>query len=102
MHDIYVHRVDHPAPWVYRCCINHIIYGHFRTFLERHTLDALHLKHVILFVNVASFNNAVMSYMMSQYCMCIGHMTIYYKRATSASGGQFQLVRWFVRFDSVT
>ena len=57
------------------------------------------LKHVILVVYVTSFNDTMMSYMTSWHCMCVGHVTIYYKRAvnTSAKG-----VRWLVRFNSVT
>ena len=53
------HCMEHPALWVYRCCIIYIIYGHFRQFLGRCTLDVAHLKHVILFVDVMSFNDAV-------------------------------------------
>ena len=41
--------------------------------------------HIILFVDVTSFIDAVTSYMMSQYCTCIGHMAIYYKRAANTS-----------------
>ena len=60
------------------------ILGHF---LGRHALDTPCLKRVILFVNVISFNDAVMSYVMSQCCTCIGHMTIYYKRAANTLVG---------------
>ena len=56
-------------------------------FLRRHTSDVLCLKRIILFVNVTSFDDAVMSYMMSQHCTCIGHMTVYYKRAANTSVG---------------
>ena len=45
-------------------------------------LDNLHLKHIILFVNVTSFNNAMISHDVMAL-QCIGHMTIYYKRATN-------------------
>ena len=55
-------------------------------------------KHVILFVDVTSLNDAVMS----QHHMCIVHMTIYYKRATNTLVGFLPLVCQFVRFDSVT
>ena len=65
-------------------------------------MDALRLKCIILFVDITSFDNAVTSYMMSQCCTCIGHMTIYYKRATNTSGGEFQSVHQFIRFNSVT
>ena len=41
------------------------------------------LKRVILFANVMSLNDAVMS----QHHTCIGHVTIYYKRATNALVG---------------
>ena len=56
-------------------------------FLKTHTLDTLLLNHVILFVDVMSFNDAVTSYMTSQHHMCIGHMTIYYKRAANTLVG---------------
>ena len=47
----------------------------------------VHLKCVILFANVTSLNDAVMSYVMSQHHMGVGHMTIYYKRAANTSVG---------------
>ena len=68
--------------------INHVNNSHFRVFLRRRALDAPHLKRVILFVDVMSFNNAVTSCVMSQHCMCVGHVTIYYKRATNTSVGR--------------
>ena len=67
--------------------INHINYSHFGVFLRRHTLDAPRLKHIILFVDVMSFNDAATSYVMSQHHTCIGHVTIYYKRAMNTSVG---------------
>ena len=70
---------------------HYIIYSHFRE------------AHIIFFVYVTLLNDAVMSYVMSQCRTCIGHMTIYYKRAANASvGGFLPIVRQFVRFDSVT
>ena len=75
--------------------INYINYGCFGVFSRRHTLDAPYLKHIISFVNVTSFNDAMTLYMMSQHHMCIGHVTIYYKRAANTSVG-------LVRFNSVT
>ena len=67
--------------------VNHVNYSHFGVFLRRHTLDAPCLKHVILFVDVTPFTNAVTSYMMSQYHTYIGYMTVYYKRAMNTSVG---------------
>ena len=64
--------------------IHHVIYGRF---LRKCASDTLCLKHVILFVDVTSFNDAVTSYVTSQHCTCIGHMTIYYKRAANTSVG---------------
>ena len=61
--------------------INHINYGRFGVFSRRHTSDMPCLRCVILFVNVTSFNNAMMSYVMSWCCTCIGHVAIYCKRA---------------------
>ena len=56
---------------------NYMIYSHFRPFLRRHTSDTLSLKHVILFVDVTSFNDTVTS----QHHTCIGQVTIYYKKS---------------------
>ena len=47
--------------------------------------DVLCPKHVILFSDVTSLNGTVMSYVMSQCHMCIGHVTFYYKRSAYAS-----------------
>ena len=63
------------------------VHGCFRQFCGGHALDTVCPKHVILFANVKSFQGAVMSYVTSQCCMCIGHMTFYYKRPTNASVG---------------
>ena len=68
-------------------CINQVNYGHFGVVLRRRALDMPCLKRVILFVNVTSFNNAVMSYVTSQHHICIGHVTIYYKRAANTLVG---------------
>ena len=81
------HSMKHLVLWVYCCHITHIIYSHFRKSLGRHASDMAHSKHVILFVNITSFNDAVMSYVMSQCHTCIGHMTIYYKRAANTLVG---------------
>ena len=80
-------RVEHPALWVYRCGINHIIYGCFRPFLGRHVSDMPCRKCIILFVDVTSFNDIVTSYVISQHRMCIGHMAINIKRAANTSEG---------------
>ena len=58
----------------------------FTPILGRHALYAVHPKHIILLVNVTSLNNAVTSYVTSQHCTCIGHVTIYYKRAANTWG----------------
>ena len=55
----------------------------FMAILGKCTLDVVHPKHVILFVNVTSLNDAVTSYVMSQCHTCIGHVTIYCKRAAN-------------------
>ena len=68
--------------------INYIIYGCFGVFSRRPTSDTL-------FINVTSFNDAMTSYVTSRHCTCIGHMTIYYKRAVNTSVE-------LVRFNSVT
>ena len=67
--------------------VNRINYSHSGVFLRRCTLDTPRLKCIILFVHVTPFNNAVTSYVMSQHCMCIGHMTVYYKSAMNTSVG---------------
>ena len=61
-------------------------------FLRRHASDTPCLKHVILFSNVTSFNDAVTSYVMSQHHMCIGHMTVYYKRGANTSMGEVSVI----------
>ena len=63
------------------------IYGRFRQFWGGRALDAVHPKHIILFANVTSLKGTVMSYVMSQHHMCIGHVTFYYKRAIETSLG---------------
>ena len=55
--------------------------------LGGHALDAVRSKHVILFANVMSLNNAVTSHVMSQHHTCIGHMTFYYKMPANTSVG---------------
>ena len=81
------HRTEHPGALGVPYRINHINYSHFRLFLRRRGSDTLCLKRIILFVDVTSFNDTVTSYVMSQHCMYIGHITIYYKRATNTLGG---------------
>ena len=63
------------------------IYGHFRQFWGGRASGTACPKHVILFANVTSLKGAVMSYVMSQHCTCVGHMTFYYKRAADTSVG---------------
>ena len=89
MLNIYVASCGTPSALGVPYHVNHINYGHFGVFLRRHTSDTQCLKRVILFVNVMSFNNAMTSYVMSRHQMCIGHMTIYYKRATNTWVGEF-------------
>ena len=79
--------VEHPALWLHRCCVTHVFLQLFWAILGRCTSDAVPPKCIILFADVTLLNNAVMSYVMSQCCMCIGHVTIYYKRAANASVG---------------
>ena len=55
----------------------------FRQFL----VGVLRPKHIILFSDVMSLKGAVTSYVTSQHCMCIGHMTFCYKRPTNTSVG---------------
>ena len=59
------------------------VYDHFRQFWGGHALDAACPKCVILFADVTSLKGTVMS----QHCMCIGHVTFYYKRSADASVG---------------
>ena len=63
----------------------------FRQFSDN-ALDVPHPK--CLFSDVTSLMSAVMSYVMSQHCMCIGHMTFYYKRSADALVGGSSL--WFI------
>ena len=47
----------------------------------------LHPKCIILFLDVTSLMSAVTSYVTSRCCMCVGHVTFYYKRSADASWG---------------
>ena len=49
--------------------------------------DVARPKCIILFVDVMSLNSTAMSYVMSQHCTCVGHVTFYYKRAAKALVG---------------
>ena len=81
------HCTEHPTLWVHHCHVTRVFLRLFWAILGRCALDAVHPKHIILFVNITLLNNAVMSYVTSQHHTCIGHMTIYYKRAVNASVG---------------
>ena len=81
------HCVEHPALWVSCCHVTHVFLWPFWAILGGCALDAACLKCVILFANVMSLNDTVMSHVMSQHSMCIGHVTIYYKRATNTLVG---------------
>ena len=59
----------------------------FWAILGRRASDMACQKHVILFANITSLNDAVMSYVTLWCHTCIGHVTIYYKRATNALVG---------------
>ena len=61
------HCVEHPVLWVYHCCITHVFLWPFCAILGGHALDMVHPKHIILFADVMSLNDAVMSYVMSQH-----------------------------------
>ena len=91
------HCTEHLVPWVYHCHITPVFYGHFRQFW----VGTLQTWCVILFADVTSLNGAVTSYVMSQHCTCIGHVTFYYKRANKALvGGFLPVVHPFLRFHS--
>ena len=77
------HCAEHLALWVHCCGVTHVYLWPFWATLGGRASDAVLPKCVILFANVTLLNDAVMS----QCCTCIGHMTIYYKRATNASMG---------------
>ena len=81
------HCVEHPALRVHHCHVTHVLLWPFWAILGRCALDVVRLKHVILFADVTSLNDAVMSYVTSQHHTCVGHVTIYYKRATNTSVG---------------
>ena len=55
-------------------------YDHFGYFSRLWALDAPHQKCITKLVDVTSFDDAMTSYVMSLHCMCICHVTIYYKR----------------------
>ena len=81
------HHAEHPALWVYCCRVTHIFLRPLWAVLGRCASDTACPKRVILFANATSLNDAVTSYVMSQCCMCIGHMTIYYKKAANTLVG---------------
>ena len=81
------HCAENLAPWVYCCHITLVFLWPLKAILGGHASDVARLKYIILFAYVMSLNDTVMSYVMSQPCMCIGHVTFYYKRATKASVG---------------
>ena len=66
------------VPLLWCSCLSTAVLGNFR-------VGAVRLKHIILFADVTSLKGAVMSYVMSQHCTCIGHVTFYYKRAANTS-----------------
>ena len=81
------HHMGHPA---LRCAITAVllsVHSHFRQFCGGHTSDTPRPKCIILFADVTSLKGTVMSYMTSQSCMCVGHMTFYYKRSANTSVG---------------
>ena len=76
--------------WCSGCAIAMVllsVHSCFRQFCGGHALDTACPKRINLFANVTSLKGAVMSYMTSQCCVCIGHMTFYYKRPTNTSVG---------------
>ena len=76
--------------WLSGCTIAAVllsVYGRFRQFCGGCALIAARPKHIILFADVMSLKGAVTSYVMSQHCTCICHVTFYYKRSADASVG---------------
>ena len=58
------HCTEHPVLWVYHCCITHVFLQPFWAISGGHTSDVVRLKHIILFADVTSLNDAVTSYVM--------------------------------------
>ena len=56
--------------------------------------------HVILFANITLLNDAVTSYVTLRCHTCIGHVTIYYKRAANTLVGGSSLL--FIRSSGST
>ena len=81
------HCAEHPAPWVHGCCSTLVFLWLFLAILGGCALDTALPKHIILFTDVTLLNSAVTSYVMSQQCMCIGHMTFYYERSGNTMVG---------------
>ena len=73
--------------WVYHGHVTLVFLWPFWAILGGCTSDVACLKCIILFADVTSLNNAVMSYVTSQCRTCIGHMTFYYKRAANTLVG---------------
>ena len=74
------HQADHPTiwvslPWVWQPFLGNSMFIHFgRTVSEVH----------LLFLDVMLSGGTVTSCVMSQHCMCTGHVTICYKRSADA------------------
>ena len=82
---IYVWQcANHPAFWVFhgrRSQTPRPFLGSFQWTRFGHAASKAHY----LIFRCYIFEEAVMSYMMSQCCMCIGHVTFHYKRPANAS-----------------
>ena len=80
--------------WHFGCTVAMVLlfYGHFEAIFNGHTSDMVHLKHVILFLDVTSLKGTVTSHMTSQYHTYVGHMTFYYERSANALLGDSGLL----------
>ena len=81
------HCVEHPVLWVQHCHITHVFLWSFWAILGGHISDTVCPKHIILFADITSLNDAVTSYVMSQCHTCNGHVTFYYKKVANSSVG---------------
>ena len=96
-------RAEHLVLRVYRARSSPVLWPFLGNFLWARlgrALDTPRLKYVTLFSDVTSLMSTVTSYVMSQCCMCISHMTFYYKRSVNALVGGSGL--WFVRSSGST
>ena len=94
------HCMEHLVLLMYHCCVTLVFLRPFWAILGGCASDTVCLKRIILFADVTLLKSAVTSDVMSQCCMCIGHMTFYYKSSADSLVGASCLL--FVHLSGLT